>query len=268
MSDLPFRSTGDETPARVTSLALVIASTASAPTVLVILGLDGERSFYVPVMISTTILSAIVAYFAPRARTIGRSVAWCLVGAALLGALNVGVGAAIMALSEGQSLGAAARLFLVGTFYGGVLGAPAGVVFGVAFLIPACATVRARALGSHAALERIFLIVGGWLTVVAIIDLGATGTSPHGAAAWAAALIGALALLLGLASTVHRARWLRRVETGRVKGWAIAPRDEWTDEDLRPFVHRHRDRLRRVLVRRVDVTSPYRESDGIAFALC
>lgn len=260
-------------PAATATAAVMIASVASAPAVLRLVGFPQpkplEHALPWVLMISTALLTSWLAVRAPRATTVKRAVMWCLLGAPSLGVLNVGLSAILLQLSDGY-IDQIPQTFILAVTFGSVIGGPAGLLYGVSFLVPVVTGVRGGLVASHAAAEHSLLITGTWLLAVCTIASWVLRKAPLGPALPAAlgGVVGLGAACFGLLLTLRRRHWLRRVRQGRVHGWTIEPWDEHIEQrDLRPFMHRERHRCWNVLVRRIDDASPYRAAGDTPFAL-
>ena len=269
---VPFESR--LSPATIAAVAMWLASVAAVPAVLKlsVLGrLARAGGEPLPVLLFTTaLLTTVVAHYAPRARSMHRAIVICVLVAPLLGAINVGLSAAILHAMGGQLVEGVA-FFFIGSLFGLLMGAPVGLAFGIGFLVPTVCTVRDREVASHAVVERSLRTVGLWLLAWGFIVLACLRFD-----AWTLSLpaalcfgVGGLGAAVGIALTLRRERWLERVRDGRISGWAIEPRDDRHDEeDLRPFVHQSETDCEDVLVRRIDMATPYRDrANAVPIAL-
>lgn len=268
---VPFES-GRLTPAFVAGTGIMLASVAVSPAVLVITRLLSPHQLgevATTVMISTALLTTIVALRAPRALTAGRAAGTCMLLSGLLGAVNVGLSMFLIELSSGD-LGAALRWLVGGSLLGIFVGGPIGLFFGAGFIFPATAAVRARDGASYAAVDHTLFVVGLWLAAVGAVALGLIGvSSPLGLPAHIACAGGAGAAAAGGLGLLRRHRWLRRVREGHVTGWAIETRDTRAEElTLRPFVHRSAAGCGNVLVRRENEGAYRLRGDATPIALC
>lgn len=267
---LPFETRGPS-PALVAGLGMVFAAVAAAPAVLEVLGLVTKFDDQAPLatMISTGMLTAVLAYVVLRARTVTRAVGWCVLLATVFGALNVGLAVSFIGFMDEGPI-TAIKLLLVGCLMGVAVGSPAGLIFGVTFVVPSTVAHAGRNVGSHAAAERTWALVGLWLMVVTTWPLFVLQAFvPLAIPAWVAFGLGAVTFSIGGLRLLSRWYWLHRVRTGRIAGWSIEPReDRPEDHELRPFVHRPETDCWNVLVRHVDGATAYRDRDAVPVALC
>ena len=270
------------TPERIANVAMVLASVVASPFVLQALGFrrGGRGPDVHPgmLMMTTGVLTLVVAHRAPRARSASTAAGWCLVGSGLLGALNAGAVLAGTALvSPGAKLWEVAVVFLIGSLFGSIIGLPVGVAYGVTFLVPALAAHKISTTRSHAGAEHMLIWAGIWLAVIAGGSAALLVHAPrHGmviafVCAAAATNVGLCAAAAGAMMMRRRRRWLSRVENARVAGWAVRDLEVDPPEDVRPFVLRSPDACTQVLTRRVATpgAAPYR--DGVReepVALC
>jgi hypothetical protein len=218
-------------------------------------------------MVSTGLLTALLARIALRAQSEGRGALSCVLFGAVLGAVNVGLSLAILECLEGDVLEAMSMLFF-GSLMGIVVGAPVGLLYGACFTVPSMAAHRVRRLRSHTGVEHTLTTVGLWLLVVSLVPIAILGTSTLAAPAWLALGAGALSALAGIVGMMRRKLWLRRVREGEIRGWSVELREDRPHDDaLRPFAHRPVATCRHVLVRSIDDASPYR-ADAIPVAFC
>ncbi len=254
---------------------MILASVSGAPAALAALGLIGHGvsrgGLLAPwVMVSTLLLSTAMAYLVLRAGTARRAGYRCVLVAPPLGAINVGLSLALMNLFSG-TLGESVRMLFAGSLLGVAVGAPVGLVYGLAFVAPAVAAVHGRMGASHAAGERALMIIGGWLSAASFLALALQQASPWllVVPAMVGLVVGAVVALVGGAHTLRRRHWLRRVRRGTMPGWSIEPRSERAhDAALRPFVNASESRCPNLLVR-CQVAGAYRDrADAVPVAFC
>ncbi len=223
-------------PARVAGVAIWLASTVAGPAVVQLL--EGGRTRFEDeltpaVLMSTGLLSLMMAHFAPRAATRSKVVAWCLGGGVLLGALNAGLSLSLGVLMGGGSLPDAVVVMWIGATFGAVAGGPIGFAFGLAFLYPTLWSHRLRGGRSCASGEHMLVHAGGWLVVISAVIALCQLAARHPAALWSCLGIGVLggaATLAGFALRARRRQWLVRIARGDVERWSV--RDAWDDDDV------------------------------------
>lgn len=261
-------------PAIVASTGIMLASVAASPAALIVAPFRAspfQLDVAAPmVMVSTALLTPIVAFKAPRALTAGRAVGTSVLLAGLLGALNVGLSLFLLELMGGD-LGKALRWLLAGSLMGIFFGTPIGLIFGAGFIVPARTAVHARDGASYAAVDHTLFVVGTWLAIIGAGTVCIIGMSSLLALPASIACVGGtIAAAAGAFGLLRRHLWLRRVRRGHVSGWAVETRDARPEElTLRPFLGRSGAACWNVLVRREGDASPYRlRADATPIALC
>jgi hypothetical protein len=275
---LPFTSPAWLTPSRVALAAIAaFAAAAALPSVLWIrpareeIGRDPAGALVV--VLSTILLSLVLARRALRAESVENAALWSILGAVPLGAINAGICLGGIELLVRGDPGGAALGSLLGFLVGGFVGGPIGLTYGVAFAVVIGSAVRACLSPSHDGPDRVLATSGVWLALSGVVisyfisvledEIGRevqTKIPPS-----LLIVMGALAAGAALIRLALRKKWLARVKEGRVPAFRIdmPPEDEAIEarRGLLPIVRPKRPNPEGILYFLGGIQgSPYRET--------
>ncbi len=221
---------------RLARLAIPLAGGVAAVPALARVDASMARSVALPLIVSTTLLCWVLSRWLLRAKT-GLGATLGSVGAgALLGSVNAGVVLAATVLArEGNPLSALASL-LMGSLFGGFIGAPLGALFGLCFVPVLLAAQRSRSAPTHDGLEGV-LLATAWLLTVSGVFAGWRHGLPYRAAGFGLVVGGVVCAAMALLRDAGRLAWIDAVRRGRVARYALRPRTkEVTDAALLPLL--------------------------------
>lgn len=203
-----------------------------------------EGKLRVVIALTSAPFAAAVVAYALSARTAARAFGTAVLSAAMLGVASTLLPAAILTWDNSNQ-------FVVACLFGLFFGAGTGIVYGLPLAILAALGHRHVQAQAHEANDRASRIAGAWLLLVAAI--GASGTSildrpkmdwatetmvpasPLPAlVACAAAILGALVILVASIRLRRRAAWIARVRDGLEPRYRLRPVDLRDPIDMLP----------------------------------